>query len=85
MEEEDLASLSFEAALKRLEEIAQQLERGTPTLEEALALVEEGLRLQSHCRRLLEEAEGRFRRLVPLAGGEPQVQEEPWPLAEEEE
>ncbi len=48
---------SFEVALKRLEEIVQQMESGDLTLEDSLALFEEGVRLTRVCSQRLEEAE----------------------------
>ena len=55
---------TFEAALKRLEEIVGLLDRGEAPLEEGLALFEEGIRLTRRCQALLEDAEGRIRKLV---------------------
>ena len=60
----------FEAALARLEEIAERLESGEPPLEEAIALAEEGQRLVQLCEKQLTEAEGKIQQLVePASGG----------------
>jgi exodeoxyribonuclease VII small subunit len=61
---------SFEAALQKLETIVQRLEKGELTLEESLALYEEGIRLSRLCHAKLEEAEGRIEQLVKDARGE---------------
>ena len=61
---------SFEAALKQLEEIVGKLEKGELTLEESLALYEEGIRLSRLCHAKLEEAEGKIEMLVKNARGE---------------
>ena len=45
----DVAELSFEAALKRLEEIVRQLESGEARLDDAIDLYEEGDRLKRQC------------------------------------
>ncbi|MDE0297558.1 MAG: exodeoxyribonuclease VII small subunit [Candidatus Poribacteria bacterium] len=57
--------LTFEETLKQLENVVEQLERGDSlTLDESLAAFEEGVRLTRLCRKALEEAELRVRRLV---------------------
>ena len=62
------AGLSFEQALARLEEIAESLETGDLSLEEAISLAEEGQRLVQSCEKQLTEAEGRIQRLVERSG-----------------
>ncbi|MDE0503335.1 MAG: exodeoxyribonuclease VII small subunit [Candidatus Poribacteria bacterium] len=57
--------LTFEETLKQLENVVEQLEHGDSlTLDESLAAFEEGVRLTRLCRKALEEAELRVRRLV---------------------
>ncbi len=48
---------TFEAALKRLEEIVQRMESGDLALEDSLGLFEEGVRLTRVCSQRLDEAE----------------------------
>jgi len=55
---------TFAAALTRLEEVVQELERGELGLEEALALFEEGVRLIRFCNERLDEAEGKIKLLL---------------------
>jgi len=62
--------VTFEAALKQLEEIVQRLERGELPLEESLKLYEEGIRLSRLCHAKLEEAEGRIELLMKDARGD---------------
>ncbi len=64
------APLSFEAALKELEEIVQRLERGELALEESLALYERGIALSRLCHGKLEEAEGKIEMLLKDAKGD---------------
>ena len=52
--------LSFEAALKRLEEIADLLESNTTSLDESMTLFEEGVMLSKECSRLLDTAKQRI-------------------------
>ena len=49
--------LSFEEALSRLDKIVQTLEAGGLTLEEAIALFEEGMALAKICSERLDAAE----------------------------
>lgn len=70
--------LSFEDALRRLEDIVRRLETGEPSLEEALALYEEGQRLRAHCETRLQAVEARIRQLELDAAGQP-VGERPFP------
>ena len=62
--------LSFEDAVRRLGEIANELERGNADLEGSLALYEEGIKLVRHCNKTLEEAERRVKMLGVSADGE---------------
>lgn len=55
---------TFAAGLTRLEEIVRKLEEGDLTLEEALALFEEGINLTRTCNEKLEEAEGKIKVLM---------------------
>ena len=54
----------FEDCLKRLEEIVERLEKGDLSLEESLALFEEGMKLSNACRGELDEAEGKIEILM---------------------
>ena len=65
----DVATLSFEEALRELEEIVRQLERGEATLETAITSYTRGTELRAHCERKLAEAEQRVQAIVPSPGG----------------
>ena len=60
----------FEAALQRLEQIVQRLEKGELPLEESLVLYEEGIGLSRLCHAKLEEAEGKIEMLMKDARGD---------------
>ena len=60
---ESLSALPFESAMKRLEEIAEKLENGQASLDDSLALYEEGIALVRHCTNKLDTAEQRIRTL----------------------
>jgi exodeoxyribonuclease VII small subunit len=53
----------FEALYRRLEESVAKLEAGNLSLEESLALYEEGMKLARRCQELLQDAELRVTRL----------------------
>ena len=48
MDEPDIQSLSFEAALAELETIVRSLETGTAPLDESIELYQRGDRLKRH-------------------------------------
>ncbi|NLP46604.1 MAG: exodeoxyribonuclease VII small subunit [Epulopiscium sp.] len=50
-------SMSFEKALKKLEEIVEHLEKGDTSLEESLKYYQEGVILANFCTKQLEKAE----------------------------
>ncbi len=58
------AGQSFEAALKRLEEVLDALEHGELPLEEAMKAFEEGVRLVRFCHQKLDEVEKRVELLL---------------------
>ncbi len=61
--------LSFEAALKELEEIVGRLEQGEVDLEDSIVLYERGQALKAHCETKLKAAEGRLEKIVLGAKG----------------
>jgi exodeoxyribonuclease VII small subunit len=61
------AEPTFEAAMARLEEILDRLERGDVSLDEALELWREGDRLHRRCLELLAAAEARIEELGAAA------------------
>jgi exodeoxyribonuclease VII small subunit len=68
---EDLSTLSFEDALKRLEDIVHRLESGEATLEESIALYEEGAQLRTQCEARLKSAQEKIDKIVLGANGMP--------------
>jgi len=66
----DVKSMSFEAALKELEDIVGKLEGGKAPLAESIAIYERGEALKSHCEGLLKAAEARIEKIT-LKNGKP--------------
>ncbi len=55
--EDEIKELKFEDGLKKLEELVNQLDDGTLTLEESISYYEIGVKLKSHLEKLLKIAE----------------------------
>jgi exodeoxyribonuclease VII small subunit len=68
-ESADTATLSFEEALRRLEAIVQQLERGDVPLDQSITLYEEGDKLRAQCQARLAAADARIQQIVSGADG----------------
>ena len=56
--------MSFEAALRELEEIVGKLEQGEIDLEDSIVLYERGQALKTHCEQKLKSAESRLEKIV---------------------
>ena len=63
-----MEEMSFEQAMKNLEQIAQELESGNLNLEESLAKFEEGMQLSKKCNEILENAEKKITILLEKEG-----------------
>lgn len=59
-------SKSFEAELKKLQEIVSKLENGTESLEESLKLFEDGTKIAKFCYKVLDSAEQKITNLSDL-------------------
>lgn len=68
----DNKDISFEASIKRLDEIVKLLEKGDAPLSESLKLFEEGTELIGNCDKLLNEAEQKVVKLRKGQDGEPE-------------
>ena len=54
---EEIDNLTFESALKALEEIVSQLDDGAIELDKAVEAYEKGAKLKKHCEKKLKEAQ----------------------------
>lgn len=52
--------IPFEEAMKQLEDIAKELEKGDLNLDQSVTKFEEGMKLSKQCSELLENAEKRI-------------------------
>lgn len=68
---EDISELSFEAALKRLEEIVRRLESGEAPLDESIKLYGEGDLLRAQCEARLHAAQAKIEKIQLGRDGQP--------------
>lgn len=71
MDNDAISDLSFEAALKRLEEIVRKLESGEASLDESIELYGEGDRLKQQCEARLQAAQARIEKIQLSREGTP--------------
>lgn len=73
MEEQghDIAGMSFEQALRALEEVVHRLESGEVPLDESIDLYERGEQLRGHCQARLDAAQARIEKIVAGPDGRP--------------
>ncbi|MCR9088135.1 MAG: exodeoxyribonuclease VII small subunit [Rhodobacteraceae bacterium] len=69
--EKPVAEMSFEEAMKALEGVVDQLERGDVELEQSIALYERGAALKAHCDAKLKAAEEKVDAITLDADGKP--------------
>lgn len=64
---------SFEESMKRLEKIVESLEQGKVSLDDAVDLYEEGIRLSKLCSEKLKSVELRIKKLTKDMDGQFQL------------
>lgn len=67
----DVDQMSFEDAIKELEVVVGQLERGDVALDQSIALYERGAKLKALCEAKLKEAEEKVARITFGENGQP--------------
>ena len=72
----DISEMSFEDALRALEDVVRRLEGGEVPLDESIQLYERGEALRRHCQARLDAAQERIEKIVagPDASGQPRAQ-----------
>lgn len=63
-------NISFEDKMKKLEEIAIELEKGDLDLDSSVTKFEEGMKLSKECSEMLEKAEKKITMLIKRENGE---------------
>lgn len=59
----EIGAMSFEEALKELEQIVGKLEDGSVDLEDSIRIYERGTQLKSHCEAKLADAQARIEKI----------------------
>jgi exodeoxyribonuclease VII small subunit len=67
--DDNIGEMSFEQALKALEEVVRALETGEVPLDESITLYERGEALRKHCQARLDAAQARIEKIVAGPGG----------------
>ncbi|SEP99328.1 exodeoxyribonuclease VII small subunit [Thalassovita taeanensis] len=71
MTEKAVSEMSFEEAMRELEQVVGQLERGDVPLEDSIALYTRGAELKKRCETKLKEAEEKVAAITLDAEGQP--------------
>lgn len=71
MTDKPVAEMSFEEAMRALEEVVGKLERGDVPLEESITLYERGAELKKRCEAKLKEAEEKVAAITLDGEGKP--------------
>ena len=66
--------MSFEEALKELEDIVRRLEAGDVELEKSIEIYERGAKLKAHCESRLKSAELKIEQIVQGGDGKPRTE-----------
>ena len=66
----DISKMTFEDALRALEDVVRKLESGEVPLDDSISLYERGEELRKHCQARLDAAQARIEKIVTGAGGE---------------
>ena len=66
-----IASMSFEDALRALEDVVRRLESGEVPLDQSIELYEKGEALRRHCQARLDAAQARIEKIVAGPDGKP--------------
>lgn len=64
MTDQPISQMTFEQALKELEQVVSQLESGNTPLEQSIALYERGAALKAHCEDKLAAAEEKVSKIT---------------------
>lgn len=67
----EIGAMSFEDALRALEQVVRKLESGEARLDESIELYEQGEKLRAHCQARLDAAQARIEKIVQGVDGRP--------------
>lgn len=67
----EIAAMTFEDALRALEDVVRRLESGEVPLDQSITLYERGEALRLHCQARLDAAQARIEKIVASPDGRP--------------
>ena len=70
-QEKPIGEMSFEEALRALEDVVRNLESGEVALDDSIALYERGEELRKACQARLDAAQARIEKIVQGPDGKP--------------
>ena len=68
-ENTDVRNMTFEEAMKALEELVKRLEAGGIDLDESLGIYERAVELRNHCKAILDDGKRRIQRIMETSEG----------------
>ena len=68
---QNISDMSFEEALRALQQVVRQLEDGEVPLDQSIALYERGEKLRAACQARLDAAQARIEKIVSGPEGKP--------------
>jgi len=68
---QNISDMSFEEALRALQQVVRQLEDGEVPLDQSIALYERGEKLRAACQARLDAAQARIEKIVAGPDGKP--------------
>ena len=71
VDDNDIAGLSFEQALGELDNIVEQLEAGSVSLEKSIDIYTRGTALKQHCENKLKDAQAKIEKITLSDKGSP--------------
>ncbi|MFQ6546801.1 exodeoxyribonuclease VII small subunit [Aestuariibius sp. 2305UL40-4] len=71
MSDQNVEEMTFEEAMRALEEVVGKLERGDVPLNDSIALYERGAALKARCEAKLKEAEEKVAKITLNDAGQP--------------
>jgi exodeoxyribonuclease VII small subunit len=66
----DIGAMTFEEALRALEDVVRRLESGEVPLDDSITLYERGEALRKHCQARLDAAQARIEKIVAGPDGQ---------------
>ncbi len=66
----DISAMTFEDALRALEDVVRRLESGDVPLDDSITLYERGEALRKHCQARLDAAQARIEKIVQGPDGQ---------------